>query len=664
MKMQKDFSLRLAVKAILQMQLVLLLLFLSAPNVGGQELSAGAAATLTKDTLLISQYIKASRNGAIPSDSAQKFLDKALVLAKKHGLKKQAGIIWNLIGAKRLQRGDFAGCQHYLDSGFALNEQLKDGELTCIFNTLAAGMNQYSSNYVKAASYYFRALQAVEESKVENPRAVAVLYINLGKLMFLLNEDSLARRYFLLSKQHVLKMQPVDSMILINALFNLGQTYVKLDSTAEGIGYYKDAYRLGGTLGDIPLSHTILINLTECYILAKQYDSAEHYLQLAKAFPLPGVPMIKTETVEGFLAFYKKDYARAKMHLQNALDLTSGEDFENLGETYLALSEVYAAQGQYQKAYEFHTKYMDKYKTLMGDPKKTVADFMLSFQALEHEKRIMQKQSEIAAREASIKRQNFWIITMCVVSGLLCIILILAYRNYHHKKSLLNQQMHSLLQQQEIERLRAEAEGEDKERTRIAYDLHDGVLVRLANVKMNLTGLPEFAVNSHYQGIVGQLDLVNRELRNTAHNLMPEILLEDGLAQAIFYFCKATEQASGLDIKFQQVGPPLPKLIMQAETAVYRIVQGLIQNIIQHAAATTALVQLQYADNLCSVTVEDNGQGMEHPENAEGYGLKSIRNRIKILNGTFDIESEKGHGTTVYLEFDVRPFLHHSSTRQ
>lgn len=139
---------------------------------------------------------------------------------------------------------------------------------------------------------------------------------------------------------------------------------------------------------------------------------------------------------------------------------------------------------------------------------------------------------------------------MCVLSVLLGIILVMAYLNYRNRRGLLNERMMALQQQQEIERLKAEAQGADKERTRIAYDLHDGVMVRLANVRMNLNlvhaTVPGFGESSRYPDIMDQLELTTMELQNTAHNLMPEILLEDGIVQALFYFCKATEQASGL----------------------------------------------------------------------------------------------------------------------
>jgi signal transduction histidine kinase len=546
-----------------------------------------------------------------------------------------------------------------VDSAFAVNAELRDPELTCELNDLAAEAYARNSDFARAATCYFRAVQAAEENKIEKKGTVAKLYNNLGIFMLYMGEDSLAGKYLRLARQHILNTQPVDTGQLINVHVLLGNAELQHDTLAA-MGYFREAYVMAEQFNDLSLSHMALVNLSMSYMLVRQYDTASYFLNLAKSTMLPGESLVRLEAIAGQLAYYRKAYDSAESHLLHALQLTHNETDEIVESIYQTLSDVYAARGEYPKAYLYHKKFMEQYVLLKGDIKKTITSFMLNIQALEHDKRIVQKQAEISSRDAAIKKQQFWIVTMLVGLTLLGVILILAYRNYRHKKSLLSEQMRSLLQEQEIERLKAEAEGADKERSRIAYDLHDGILVRLANVKMNLAGFTEAAGNTFYQDVMRQLDMASRELRNTAHNLMPEILLEDGLAQAIFYFCKATEQASGLQIKFLQIGSPLPKLTMQAETAVYRIVQGLVQNIIQHAGATTALVQLQYADHLCSITVEDNGKGMTHAESSEGYGIRSIRNRVKILQGSFDIGSEAGQGTTVYLEFDVRPFLDHS----
>jgi len=645
------------VRILLAQLLALVMLQTFAVNAQQNNMERGDQ-VLAHDKLLLRQYSKELENESLPLDSAQKILARSMALAQKHRLTSTIGHIWNAMAARKYQQGDFDGCRHYLDSAFALNYRLNDPDLTFVLNKLAATMYQATSNYGKAASCYFRAVQVIRENKVKSQVAIARLYNNLGVFMIYLNDDSLAKKYLLLARQYTFKAKPVDSALFISIMVALGTSQLEKDTIAA-MGYFKEAYSMAGNFNNSLLSNMTLTNLSMSYVMTGQYDSAAHFLSLVKSATPSGASLVKTEAITGLIACRKKEYITAEKHLLKALALAQGEKYDILDMIYETLSQVYAALGQYKQAYVFHKKYMEQYLLLKGGDKRMVADFLLNFQALENEKTIARKQAEISLREAALKKQRWWIVAMCVVSCLLGIILLLAYRNYRHKKSLLGQQMHSLLQEQEIEHLKAQAEGADKERSRIAYDLHDGVLVRLANVKMNLSVILESTLSPGYPNVMEQLDMAVRELRNTAHNLMPEILLEDGLAQAVFYFCKATEQASGLHIRFQQIGSSLPKLVMLAETSVYRIVQGLVQNIIQHAAATASLVQLQYADNLCSITVEDNGRGIADPENSEGYGIRSIRNRVKILQGNFDIESEWGRGTTAYLEFDVRPFLHH-----
>jgi len=633
---------------------ILLALFL-AVNAAGQT-----DAEFASDTAQMGIYSKLSKSPTISVDSAIEVLSMELALAKKHDMRKRMGRVWMYMAARNLQKRDLAGGERCLDSAFKLNDQLKDPELTVQINDMAAWLYKRKSNNAKAASCYFRAVQAIEENKIENNLAIAKLYNNLGIFMFEQNESSSAKKYLLLARQHILKTQPVDTATLINIYVILGMSQYDADSTAA-IGYFNNAYALVEQSGNRPLSYSTMANLSMGYMMIKRYSIAEHFLGLTKSLAAPGESMVMIEMLEGSIDYHTKKYADAEKHLLNALELTHNEMDNTREEIYENLAALYEEQGDYRKAFKYQEKFVEHYKLHKADTKKTVTDFMLSIQALEHERAILLKQAEISLQEAAIKRQKTWMVMMGLVAVLACTVLVLAYRSYRHKRSLLSQQMRTLVQEQEIERLKAEAEGADSERSRIAYDIHDGVLVRLGNVKMNLSGLsamqPGLNGGNRYGDVMEQLDLATRELRNTAHNLMPEILLEEGMAQAIFYFCKATEQSSGLAIRFQQVGAPFPRLQPQVETSIYRIVQGIMQNIVQHAGAATALVQLQYADHLCSITIEDNGKGINDVRSSEGYGIKSIRNRIQILKGTFDIDSKIGQGTTVYFEFDARPFM-------
>jgi len=176
MKKTATYNLKCFIKKILPLQFALWLILIAAPRLTGQEHSlAITASPMIRDSLLVNRYIEIARKREVPPDSAIKIARTALVLAKKRGFKKETGVIWYVIGNKLLQKGDRAGCQPYIDSISALNAQLKDGELTCVLNTLAARKSYSSNDFAKAALYYFRAIQPVRENKVDNPRTIAVL---------------------------------------------------------------------------------------------------------------------------------------------------------------------------------------------------------------------------------------------------------------------------------------------------------------------------------------------------------------------------------------------------------------------------------------------------------------------------------------------------------
>src|SRR5690606_6538910 len=91
------------------------------------------------------------------------------------------------------------------------------------------------------------------------------------------------------------------------------------------------------------------------------------------------------------------------------------------------------------------------------------------------------------------------------------------------------------------------------------------------------------------------------------------------------------------------------------ELSVYRIVQELLQNIVKHARATKAIIQLSFNEGLLNVTVEDDGRGFEHirDKEASGMGIKNIYARAGAMGANLEIESKPGFGATVYLELDI-----------
>ncbi|MHA4846928.1 PAS domain-containing sensor histidine kinase [Flavitalea antarctica] len=206
----------------------------------------------------------------------------------------------------------------------------------------------------------------------------------------------------------------------------------------------------------------------------------------------------------------------------------------------------------------------------------------------------------------------------------------------------------------EVQLLEALKEGEEKERSRISRDLHDEISAMVVAAKMHFATLThaETSVegNKEYQQGIRLLDEAARQIRNTSHNLMPEILLEKGLNKALEYFLNSVTNCQ-LQIRYVAVGNDT-RYSASFELSLYRILQELVNNIVKHSKATEAIVQLSYQPQVLSVTIEDNGIGFEEPFAREGTGLRSIRKRVAVMNGDIEIQSGPQEGTNIYLEFN------------
>ena len=110
---------------------------------------------------------------------------------------------------------------------------------------------------------------------------------------------------------------------------------------------------------------------------------------------------------------------------------------------------------------------------------------------------------------------------------------------------------------------------------------------------------------------------------------------------------------SRLHFEFYQIGD-LPELDKSAELLLYRIIQETVTNVVKHADASEVIVQLEREGSLLTITIEDNGKGFD-PEGVgeKGIGLKNLAYRIQLLNGSYEINSSPGKGTSVYIYIDA-----------
>ncbi|MEP7109266.1 MAG: ATP-binding protein [Ferruginibacter sp.] len=153
------------------------------------------------------------------------------------------------------------------------------------------------------------------------------------------------------------------------------------------------------------------------------------------------------------------------------------------------------------------------------------------------------------------------------------------------------------------------------------------------------------------------LDMIDtsiKELRRVTLYMIPGMLAKFGLDEALKEYCNTINTTKLLSLKYQSVGMDL-SLDKSIEVIIYRIVQELLNNVMEQATATEAFVQLVRGDNRINVEVEDNGRGFDttSPENSKGTGWANIRSRVEYLKGQFDIHSEIGKGMMVNIEINT-----------
>jgi two-component system, NarL family, sensor kinase len=227
----------------------------------------------------------------------------------------------------------------------------------------------------------------------------------------------------------------------------------------------------------------------------------------------------------------------------------------------------------------------------------------------------------------------------------------LAAKTHEQETELAKQKLESLRREQSFLSLKSMVAGEEAERNRLAKELHDGLGGMLSNLKLTLTNRRNGNMETHASEVVKMVDHAGAELRRIAQNMMPESLAKFGLVSALEDLCANLECHTKLKTSFQHYGirEPLPQNMI---LPLYRIVQESLNNVVKHADATEAMVQLVQDDEALHLTIEDNGTGFQ-PEKAlenGGSGLKNLRSRVAFLNGTIEFDSMPGDGTAINVD--------------
>ena len=595
---------------------------------------------------------------------SKEYLEQANKLKSKYPFLNDAGIFYNSYSF--LEKGDADGFEKALLDG---NNKLKKYYNTEAFRIRAIilqnyGIMQQRKNNEKL---YMKLLinEAIPVAKKSRDyelisglyKAVAIIFMNN-------NEREKASEYLSEAQMYIERAIKKSPTLAESRM----ETYIINAENLVELRHFYDAKKVldkaFSTLKNFPES-----NLNDSYFYAEGlYYSKQNKNTIALESYEKGIKsaekhqnqiaLNRLKYAEYEVNFKLKNYEKAKANLEYLLEKTPFiVDQKNY---YNKLSEVYNATKNYDKAY-FYANKSNRINDSLNDTKfkSEIVELEAKYKRAENEKKInlLQSQNEKAALLVNNNRLNT--ILFAVLSVLLfLIVLFLWILNNNQKKLSIQkeinheQELTSLEDQQKLSVSNALIEGEEVERKRIARDLHDGLGSMLSGLKIHLK-LAEKENALSAAEVNNLLDKSIKELRNISQNLMPESLLKLSLEHALRDLCMANSNAK-TQIEFQYLiqKPNLPK---NYEIVIYRIIQELLNNALKYADASLILVSCSQNKDTFFITVEDNGVGFDiMDKNNNGMGLRNIKNRVEILKGKLEIESEVNKGTSAYIELKVK----------
>ncbi len=505
-------------------------------------------------------------------------------------------------------------------------------------------------NYSLASASYLKVIALSRSLSGTNYRSRAWAYMGLGAISSRLSNMDRAIAYF--EEASALAQKFDDSTLLLKVKTSMATLMMDNKQYSRARAVALDALALdkgGNDDSRLRLANTIAI----CLIEENQPEQAMQYsnmvLEIAARSPtLNG--QVTAYYILGYNYVALRQFNKAKKYLIEGLALAERHHvIDNISNGYGQLAMAYEGLGQFEEALAYQRKYVSLRDSLLGHENAAkFTEIETRYRVAQKDKLLTEKNKSLLLKELKIasqqKRLYLWI-GGSIISILLLLVLL------NHKRNRVK-----------LTRLKATLAGEEKERRRLAQELHDGIVSRLSIIKMNFS-----ALSLQYQGrqdapelndVVEQLEQSIRELRTTSHNLLPDVLQQAGLAESVRLYCEKIKSVSPLQVDFQLLGA-LPPLSDDFQLNVYRILQELINNILKHSNAVNALIQFQVREDFLSITIDDDSSpdlpGAGTQGDNMGIGLRNLQDRIYFLQGSMDIE--RGKGTSVYLEFNLKKFI-------
>ncbi len=509
----------------------------------------------------------------------------------------------------------------------------------------------------------------------EDPEIMLGSYINLGLVYSKQEKVTLSNQY--LKKAEELGQKFDNEQAKANILTILAANHVQLGDFEKASQLYQEAIEIAKKNSFLKIVLTSFIELGIAQAKRKNYNKAESMflraLESAEKYGFLDLQIIIHDNIKNLGVDqnnYKKAFIFQSIYNQLKDSITQLQNKKEVNQ----LEIVYKTR---EKEREIKLLQLEnRNRNLIITNQQEVLEKLRLTQEIEqkeNENRLLQYKNASNRRENSIKilkrdkeiqeiklnKQRVLSNLFLYISVPLSLLTIGLFIVYHQKLKTQNklnktlqevnsQKIQSILKDQELKVIEASIEGQDKERKRIAQELHDSIGGNLAAIKLQLGNISDSSVEE----INIQIDETYNLARSLSHNLAPKRFGKNKFCDVFENYIEKIGDASNLRTSLSVFSrTSIDNLKEKIQIEIFKVLQELVINTVKHAEASNIEIEINSIDQkLLTILYTDDGKGFEPRKNNNGLGLDSVKSRIKSLNGIINIDSILKKGIFVTME--------------
>lgn len=644
----------------------------------------------------ITHLVEMAQNVRLPNEQRLKYSTEALKLIPQHFGDSQIRAKLIILGDNLCNLGSLP--QLRLVSRFLLEEgkRKRDSYLQG-YSYLLLG-TYYNKKIVNDSAFYFYLKSEKKLKQSKEYFALANVYLNKStvqiRVLDFYGAEKSAIESLRFSKKVGDRLGEYDALINLAISSNSSEDYIKSNTflnralTLTGVDYSSRNYFL---------KEIVLNNMGNNYLLMKDYQKAR--LLFLKALQnkeiYRGNPKLFATILDN-LAYceFKYDKNNGKslrlflksLKIKDSLNLSSKIIY-----TKIRLSEYFLSKNEFDESLRYAMEslslarktgqvddllptlkqmsivdysnfrlYANEYIALVDSIFKRNRIARNKFAAIAYETEQIASEKEKAIKQ---KWVFIWVAVLLFIIGVL-VVLLLVQRNkqkelrFREAQQQSNEEIYQLIhnQQGKIDEARR------KEKLRIGRDLHDGIMNKLAATRLNLFNLiknPSEDNRQKTENLVNGIQDIEKEIREISHDLEKSVFDEkSSILSAIRDFIEQQQQISSCKY-YDEIDDKIDWGLLTGTQKInlFRILQEAVANAEKHANAQNIIITIRQKTNMLSMEIFDDGKGFSLKQKKKGIGLQNIYSRAQQCQGSLEINSLKGTGTTIRIKIPLNPKL-------